>query len=100
MTKLNLFTRLSPTIMRYLILLFMLTVPLIALAATEGAGSAEPVVTLDQAVQQVKQNKQGKVLAAETKQTQGSSVHIIKVLTNEGRVKKIRIKSKQNQWKT
>jgi len=83
--------------MRYSILLLMFFLPSIAFASTDNAELAKPLITLDQAVKQVKQNKQGKVLAAETKQQDDAPVHIIKVLTNDGRVKKIRIKAKQDK---
>jgi len=84
--------------MRYSILFLIFILPSIVLATTDKAVLAEQPMTLDQAVKQVKQNKQGKVLAAETKQIEGNApVHIIKVLTNKGRVKKIRIKAKQGK---
>lgn len=97
MVTLNLFTRYSRTIMRYSIFLLMFILPSIAMSAVDGGHSSQSVITLDQAVKQVKQNKQGKVLAAETKQIEAAPVHIIKVLTNDGRVKKIRIKAKQDK---
>lgn len=51
-------------------------------------------VTLDEAVHRVKKNNRGKVLDAKTVHKNGEPVHVIKVLTNDGRVKKIRVKSK------
>ncbi|PHS71717.1 MAG: hypothetical protein COB22_06825 [Cycloclasticus sp.] len=54
-------------------------------------------VTLDEAVNRVKKQKKGKVLGAETLQIDGQPTHVIKVLTNEGRVKKIRLKSTPNK---
>jgi len=51
-------------------------------------------ITLDEAVHRVKNNNQGKVLDAKTVHKNGEPVHVIKVLTNDGRVKKIRVKSK------
>jgi len=84
--------------MRYSILFLIFILPSIALATIDKAVLAEQPMTLDQAVKQVKKNKQGKVLAAETKQIEGNApVHIIKILTNKGRVKKIRIKAKQGK---
>ncbi len=98
MIKINLFTRNTRVLMRYSILFLIFILPSIALATIDKAVLAEQPMTLDQAVKQVKKNKQGKVLAAETKQIEGNApVHIIKILTNKGRVKKIRIKAKQGK---
>jgi len=83
--------------MRYSMLLLMFFLPSIAFASIDDTELAKPLITLDQAVKQVKQNKQGKVLAAETKQLDDATVHVIKVLTSDGRVKKIRIKAKQDK---
>ena len=51
------------------------------------------LITLDQAVQKVKKNNKGKVLSAQTKQIEGRQTHVIKVLTADGHVKKIRVES-------
>ncbi|ORU92941.1 MAG: hypothetical protein A6F70_04275 [Cycloclasticus sp. symbiont of Bathymodiolus heckerae] len=55
------------------------------------------VITLDQAVKRIKDGKRGKVLGAETLQLKGHPVHVIKVLTKKGHVKKIHIKTKSHQ---
>jgi len=56
-------------------------------------------VTLDQAINKVKKNSKGKVLGAKTVQINGQPVHVIKVLTTKGRVKRIRIQTAPNQHK-
>jgi len=80
---------------KYLLLLLVLMVAPTILANTGDIVLAQQQVTLDQAVKQVKKNKQGKVLAAETKKIGATPVHVIKVLTNDGHVKKIHIKAVQ-----
>lgn len=54
-------------------------------------------ITLDQAINEIKNNNKGKILDAKTRQIDGQPVHEIKVLTPKGHVKKIRIQTKQNQ---
>jgi len=53
-------------------------------------------VTLDQAVANVKKDKENKVLGAETIQLKGKMVHQIKVLTKDGHVKKIQVDTKSD----
>jgi predicted phosphatase len=50
-------------------------------------------ISLDQAVKRVKVKQHAKVLSAKTVQIDGDAVHVVKVLTKAGRVKKIRINS-------
>ncbi|PCI21581.1 MAG: hypothetical protein COB62_03050 [Piscirickettsiaceae bacterium] len=50
-------------------------------------------IDLDQAVEKVKKNKSNKVLSAETVDIDGEAVHVIKVLTDDGHVKKLQIHS-------
>ena len=50
-------------------------------------------VTLDQAVELVRNQQKGRVLSAETRRQNGDSVHVIKLLNKQGRVKQIRIDS-------
>ena len=59
--------------------------------------AAAEIVTLDQAINTVKKKNKGKVLGAETLQIDGQPVHVIKVLTQKGRVKKIRIQTRPKQ---
>lgn len=53
------------------------------------------VVTLDDAVQQVKASDKGKVLDAQTIEADGQAIHVIKVLTPKGVVKKIHVPAKK-----
>ena len=53
------------------------------------------LITLDQAVNKVRKNSKAKVLSAETLHIDGQPVHVIKILTKTGHVKKIRIKPKE-----
>lgn len=48
-------------------------------------------VSLDEAVSRVRRQTNGKILSADTVRIDGRSVHIIKVLTPDGRVKRIRV---------
>ena len=48
-------------------------------------------ISLDEAVAQAQQQNQGKVLSAETIRVDGRKVHRIKILTHNGRVKRIKI---------
>ncbi len=58
-----------------------------------GAGRFWPVgdrgVTLDEAVSGVR--RRGRVLSADTVQEDGRPVHRIRILTNEGRVRRLRV---------
>jgi uncharacterized membrane protein YkoI len=49
------------------------------------------LVTLDQATQQVIAQTRGKVLAAKTELENGQRVHVIKVLTLDGRVQYVKV---------
>ena len=59
--------------------------------------AASDTVNLDQAVANIKKDKSKKVLSAESIQVEGNTVHVIKVLTDAGRIKKIRINSSPSQ---
>jgi aspartate-semialdehyde dehydrogenase len=48
-------------------------------------------MTLDQAVEQVRQQYNGRIVSAETKISGNREVHYIKVLTEDGKVKTIRV---------
>jgi len=52
-------------------------------------------MTLDEAVKDIKSKKHGKVLNAKTVEIEGEPVHVIKVLTENGRVKKIRVNTNE-----
>jgi len=48
-------------------------------------------ISLDEAVAKARRNNKGKVLSAETTRSDGRKVHRIKILTKDGRVKRIRV---------
>jgi hypothetical protein len=48
-------------------------------------------LTLDQAVQQVRAQYNGRIVSAETKISGGRETHIIKVLTSDGKVKTVTV---------
>ena len=50
-------------------------------------------VSLDEAVESVRNQHNGRVLSAETQRQNGAVIHVIKLLNNKGRVKQIRIDS-------
>ena len=65
-----------------------------ALTAPEGPGLAvnqDSGLTLDQAVEQVRRQYNGRIVSAETKVSGGRETHIIKVLTSDGKVKTVRV---------
>lgn len=71
-----------------------LVVPtLIAALLTSGAALAQPAVptTLEQAVAKARERFNGRVLAAETQPQAGRRIHVIRILTPDGRVKNLRV---------
>ncbi len=52
-------------------------------------------VTLDQAVEQVRRQHNGRIVSAETRVSGGREIHIIKVLTSDGKVKTVRIQGRR-----
>jgi uncharacterized membrane protein YkoI len=48
-------------------------------------------ISLDEAVAQARQRYNGKVLSAETTRVDGRKVHHIRILTHDGRVKRIQV---------
>jgi hypothetical protein len=53
-------------------------------------------VSLDQAVEQAKQRVGGQVISAETRTRDGRRVHNIRILTQEGKVRRLRINASSN----
>jgi uncharacterized membrane protein YkoI len=53
-------------------------------------------VSLDEAVSRVRRQTNGKILSAETVRIKGRPVHVIKVLTPDGRVKRVRIDARSS----
>lgn len=60
--------------------------------ATEKKDTAS--ITLDEATKKVTENTQSKVLSAKTKNVEGKEVHVIKILTEKGRIQHIKIDAK------
>jgi hypothetical protein len=56
-------------------------------------------ISLDEAVAQARQRYRGKVLSAETTRVDGRKVHRIKILTKDGRVKRITVDAGSGQNK-
>lgn len=48
-------------------------------------------ITLDEATKKVTKDTENKVLSAKTKVIKGTKIHIIKILTKEGRIQHIKI---------
>jgi hypothetical protein len=52
---------------------------------------AKADMSLDQAVEQAKQRLGGRVISAETRERDGKRVHNVRILTKEGKVRRLRI---------
>ena len=65
------------------------------LAQRENAGNGG--ISLDQAVAQARQRNKGKVLSAETTRVDGRKVYRIKILTQDGRVKRTQVDARTGQ---
>ncbi len=61
-----------------------------ALSAMQGNG-----VTLSQAVEQVRRQYNGRILSAQTQVSDDRETHVIKVLTEDGTVKTVRVAGKR-----
>jgi hypothetical protein len=62
-----------------------------ALSGMQGDG-----VTLSQAVEQVRRQYNGRIVSAETERNGDHETHVIKVLTEDGKVKTVRVPGKRN----
>ena len=98
-------------IMRSLPTLLLLTIALTAsaegLAAQKKATNAQATtpsahsvmqsngVTLSQAVEQVRHQYNGRIVSAETQRNGDRETHVIKVLTEDGKVKTVRVPGKR-----
>ena len=60
-------------------------------AVTRAAAHQSGGMTLSQAVEQVRRKYNGRIVSAETKVSGGRETHIIKVLTDDGKVKTVRV---------
>ena len=76
--------------MQIFIKIFLLTF-CISQAAVAGKVFAFSALSLDQVTKQVIESKKSKVLDAKTEVVDGKDVHIIKVLTPDGRVQYIKV---------
>ncbi len=54
-------------------------------------------ISLDEAVSRVRRQSGGKILSAETIRIDGRKVHRIKVLTEQGRVKRLQVDARSGQ---
>ncbi|MES9969810.1 MAG: PepSY domain-containing protein [Candidatus Thiodiazotropha sp.] len=52
---------------------------------------ASAEMSLDQAVEQAKQRLGGRVISAETRERDGKRIHNVRILTKEGKVRRLRI---------
>ncbi|MEJ2593412.1 MAG: ribosome biogenesis GTPase RsgA [Candidatus Thiodiazotropha sp.] len=48
-------------------------------------------ISLDQAVEQARERTGGRVISAETREKNGHRIHSIRILTNDGKVRRLRI---------
>ncbi|MGR9114435.1 MAG: PepSY domain-containing protein [Gammaproteobacteria bacterium] len=64
---------------------------LISKVAFSGSAMTFSWVTLDEATKQIRQDSQKRVLGAKTESIEGREVHIIKVLTSDGRIQHLKI---------
>ncbi len=62
-------------------------------ATADSQPFAADKVSLEQAVRQVRRQYGGRILSAETQGSGGKRVHVIKVLTDKGRVQTVRIRA-------
>ncbi len=68
---------------------------LLSCCLLQGVSAGEAIIfaglTLDQATKKIIEQKESKVLGAETEVIDGKKVHVIKVLTADGRVQYLKI---------
>ena len=66
----------------------------ITAGTVQGINLAQGGMTLDQAVEQVRRQYNGRIVSAETKRSGNREVHHIKVLLDDGKVKTVRIQGR------
>ena len=64
--------------------------PAVGLEAFQGGGKS-----LSEAVEQVRRQYGGRIVSAETQVSGGREVHVIKVLTDDGKVKTVRVQGRK-----
>ena len=98
--------------MRTLLTIFLVSITLLAVgqgnAAQHSPGVIQKVrvstleamacngVTLSQAVEQVRKQYNGRIISAETQVSSNCETHVIKVLTQDGKVKTVRVAGKSH----
>ncbi len=99
--------RIMRTLTTFLLILVALTASAEGLAAqkkSDGAEASMPPaisvmqsngVTLSQAVEQVRRQYNGRIVSAETQRNGDRETHVIKVLTEDGKVKTVRVPGKR-----
>jgi uncharacterized membrane protein YkoI len=70
---------------------------LLALCLTPLAYAVEGVISLDQATSKVIQQNNGKVLGARTESLEGRVIHVIKILTRDGRIQHVKVDAETGQ---
>ena len=70
---------------------------LLALCLTPSVYAAGNLISLDQATSKVIQENNGKVLGARTESLEGRTIHIIKILTRDGRIQHIKVDAETGQ---
>jgi len=82
----------------FFVILFNLVFSIPSLACDTRIILAEvDTISLDQAVNRIKKNSKGKVLGAKTVMIDGRPIHVIKVLTKSGRVKRVRVPTRPSK---
>lgn len=76
--------------MQIVIKIFLLTLCLTQ-AAFAGKVFVFSVLSLDEATQKIIESHKSKILDAKTEEIEGKDVHVIKVLTSDGRVQYIKV---------
>jgi uncharacterized membrane protein YkoI len=76
------------------VLLFSLLIPTVALS---GSALTLSWVTLEEATKQVMKGSEKKVLGAKTQSIDGREVHVIKVLTPDGRIQHLKVDAETGQ---
>lgn len=76
----------------------LLTLLLSLLLALPAAAGPDRRKSLDEAVSEARDRYNGRVLSAETQRNNGRESHRIRILTNEGRVKRLNIDAESGRY--
>ena len=66
-----------------------------AAARNPGSGSGE---SLDSAVSRARESTGGRVLSAETRQVDGRPTHFVRILTKDGKVRRLRVDARTGRF--